>query len=91
MKKEQQPAFPIVNVTNAKYDEDLRMIYHSPIYESKGLSLRQHYAGKALQGLLTPSFIGYLETDKGALERVVSTAFLLSDAMIDFEEKEGNE
>lgn len=81
MKKEQQPAFPCHDIPDSKGFAPLK----------KGMSLRQWYSGKALQGLLTPSFIGYLETDKGALERVVSTAFLLSDAMIDFEEKEGNE
>lgn len=83
--KSKQPAFPqddihlvIPKELSEKYPELLQQIK----VRGKGMTLRQYYAAKAMQGILTT--IPHMPNDD-----IVRQSFNIADAMIEFEEKEG--
>lgn len=89
MKKEQQPAFPQPE-KYLLYPEYILNKYPELYYERKvygeGLTIRQWYAGKAMQGMLSSS-----RFENGNAMIVAESAFKYADAMIKYEEKEGKE
>lgn len=103
MKKDGGPAFPCGDADvfiNRKLEEE----YGPSIFgfvrvtrrEATGMTLRQWYAGMAMQGMLANARI--LETlmeEKLApsvmIDRTTKTSYLFADAMLAFEEKEAGE
>lgn len=90
MKKEQQPAFPqddIYLYIPKEISEKYPGLIGQLKVHGKGMTLRQWYAGKALQGILSsPNMRTPIGNDV-----IAKGAFAYADAMIAFEEKEGKE
>ncbi|HVI55450.1 MAG TPA: hypothetical protein VM621_10405 [Luteibacter sp.] len=73
------PAFPEVS-TNVSYSQDSDYRY-ADVQSFGGMTLRQYYAGKALQGLLADGSSGL----KGQIDATADFAWSLAAAMIDRE------
>jgi len=77
--KEQKPAFPSSYINN--FDPD--RVSHT------GVSIRQWYAAKAMQAIVSKDLSGTQE--RVTKYDIVSAAFQIADVMIAHEDKEGNE
>jgi len=92
MTKKQQPAFP----RGVVFPENLGMAIKSLRDINSGMTLRQYYAAKAMQGLIMLQKFNEGNHCDTALTsnlthgRVIAEwAFRYADCMIEFEEKEG--
>lgn len=72
-----QPAFPVVQVSPSDFNNPEEINKHY------GLTIRQHFAGLAMQGILAASFTG--------AEDVALNAIQYTDALIAELEKNRNE
>jgi len=77
--KSKQPAFPI------EFTEEIKNGHKRTGYYL-GLTTRQYYAAKAMQGFLSGEWTGAKDDEKLAKD-----CFEIADALIAFEEKEGKE
>lgn len=87
MNPEDKPAFPRPGSqwdANAFGQTDKRWADNQD-----GITIRQYYAAKAMQAIVSKDNIslGY----KQVYELITEMSFIMADAMIAFEEKEGNE
>jgi len=73
------PAFP-GGPTGGEYRGEDGYVYHQ-FSPSTGMSLRQWYAGMAMQGLLSNPTIG-LEPTTDTIPAVVKQSFNIADAML---------
>jgi hypothetical protein len=51
----------------------------------EGLTIRQYYAAKAMQGMLATN-----DPEIAQIEKIVQACFIYADAMIDYENKQEN-
>ncbi len=70
-----KPAFPVV------YD-----LYKDNQEAEFGMSLREWYAGLAMQGLLTANYF-YMEGETNNADSIAKNAFLIANAMIEQSEE----
>ena len=72
-----EPAFPVTPSDGLKYDEQ-----HKTIFPHRGMTLRDYFAAKAMQGMVSTNDTGGIT---GALEftgLVSKSAYCIADAML---------
>lgn len=74
MKSKNIKAFPKTSVN--QYGELLSE-------HNEGMDLRDYFAGKYLQGLLSSEYYAGINTDKKNVLNIAKTAYLFADAMIE--------